>query len=161
MIEYQPNQKYKKDRYTIFLGGSIEMGNCDNWQQKIILDLQNENVILLNPRRDNFDHTQLQSIDNKYFRDQVNWELDGLSNADLIVINLLPGTYSPISLLEIGLFTKIDSNNDKMLICCPEGFWRKGNIEIISNRFGINLFQDYNSLLKGIKEKINLFCATS
>jgi len=40
MIEYQPNQKYKKDRYTIFLGGSIEMGNCDNWQQKIILDLR-------------------------------------------------------------------------------------------------------------------------
>jgi len=54
---------------------------------------------------------------------------------DLIIINLIPGTYSPISLLEIGLFTNLYSNNDNMIICCPEGFWRKGNIEIISNKF--------------------------
>jgi len=151
MTHYQPPQHYKKDKYTIFLGGSINMGDCEDWQSKMVDDLANEDVIILNPRRADFDATQIQSIGNEYFNSQVNWELDGLEKSDLIVMYLLPGTYAPISLLEIGLNTNINSTkNDKILICCPDKFWRKGNIEIICNRYGINLYEDYESLLSEV-----------
>lgn len=152
MITYQPPYPYNKDKYTIFLGGSIDMGNCENWQSRIINDLSNEDVILLNPRRDDFDETQVQSIKNEYFRNQVDWELEGLKNSDLIIMYLMPGTYSPISLLEIGLYTDINSIiNNKILICCPDGFWRKGNIEIICDKYRIPLYEDYESLIEEIK----------
>ena len=156
MKVYKAPQYYKKDRFTIFLGGSIEMGNCEDWQSKLTEDLSEQDIIILNPRRDDFDASQKQSIDNQYFNTQVNWELDGLMRSDLIIMYLLPNTMSPISLLEIGLYTDINSiNNDKLIICCPEGFWRKGNIEIVSKRFGIKLVTDYFSLLNEVLQKIN------
>ncbi len=156
MIVHYPPKLYKKEKFTIFLGGSIDMGNCENWQQKIIDDLKDEDVAFLNPRSDTFDITQKQSIHNEYFSNQVNWELDGLMNSDLIVMYLLPGTYSPISLMEIGLYTDINNYpNDKMLICCPDGFWRKGNIQIITKRYGIKLYDDYYSFFEEIKKRIN------
>ena len=34
----------------IFLGGSIDMGNVENWQAQIEMQLADMNVILLNPR---------------------------------------------------------------------------------------------------------------
>lgn len=157
MIVYKAPQSYKKDRFTIFLGGTIEMGNSEDWQNRITNDLSDQDVILLNPRRDDFDVTQEQSINNSYFLKQVNWELDGLMNSDLIIMYLLPNTLSPISLLEIGLMTdsQICRKNEKVIICCPDGFWRKGNIEIISKRFGIELVDDYFSLFTKVLEKIN------
>jgi Nucleoside 2-deoxyribosyltransferase like len=159
MIVYKAPQYYRKNKFTIFLGGSIEMGNCEDWQSKITQDLSDKDVILLNPRRDDFDSTQEQSINNPYFRNQVEWELDGLMRADLIIMYLLPNTLSPISLLEIGLmtdsFTCDRQNNDKIIICCPDGFWRKGNIEVVARRFGITLVNDYFSLITKVLEKIN------
>jgi hypothetical protein len=157
MIHYQSPKFYKKDRYTIFLGGSIDMGNCENWQQKLADDLKDEDVILLNPRSDIFDLTQEQSVKNDYFYNRVNWELDGLLHSDLIVMYLLPNTYSPISLMEIGLYTDINKfPNDKMIICCPDGFWRKGNVEIVCKRYGIKIYDDYFSFFEEIKKRIKL-----
>jgi hypothetical protein len=156
MKVYKAPKYYNKDRFTIFLGGTIEMGNCEDWQSKLTEDLSDQDIIILNPRRDDFDALQKQSIDNEYFNTQVNWELDGLMRADLIVMYLLPGTMSPISLLEIGLYTDINSSiNDKLIVCCPEGFWRKGNIEIVTRRYGIKLVTDYFSLFNEVLQKIN------
>lgn len=156
MQQIYPPNNYIKDKFTIFLGGSIDMDNCENWQEKITNDLLDEDAILLNPRRRDFDNTQEQSINNEYFNEQVNWELSGLENCDLIVMYLLPGTLSPISLMEIGLFTDVNSkNNGRMIICCPNGFWRRGNVEIVSERYGIKLFDSYDELLKEIKLRIN------
>jgi len=154
---YTPPFSYIKNRFTIFLGGTIELGKSEDWQAKMIRDLESEDIIILNPRRPDFDATQEQKIENPYFNGQVTWELEGLECSDLIIMNLLPGTYSPITLMEIGLFTNISlKENKNMIICCPEGFWRKGNVDIVSNRYGIELVTDYFSLISRVREKIRL-----
>lgn len=45
----------------------------------------------------------VQEASNPQFRQQVEWELNALSVADLIVFYFDPATRSPITLLELGL----------------------------------------------------------
>ncbi len=81
-------------------------------------------------------------------------ELDALDAADIIFMYFSPNTKSPISLLELGLY----ANTKKMLVCCPDGFWRKGNVEVVCERFDIPLFNNLNHateyLISMISKKI-------
>jgi len=137
----------------IFLAGSIEMGIAEDWQNRVVDQLKNEDVVIFNPRRDNWDSSWVQSKDNPEFRQQVEWELNALEKSDFIILYLDPDTKSPISLIEMGLF----ANSKKMFIVCPDGFWRKGNIDIVAERYHIpqfsNLEELVNKVLKNIKEK--------
>ena len=131
----------------VFLGGSIEMDKAERWQDRLIKDMAEYQVLFLNPRRDDFRVWEEQSISNAYFVEQVEWELSGLGSSDLIVFYLAPGTLSPITLLEIGLFCK-----DRLhIICCPDGFGRKGNIEIVSRMFNFNIVDTYDDLISYMK----------
>lgn len=138
---YNAPNKYEKtdNRLSIFLAGSIEMGKAENWQNKIIEKLSDFDVDILNPRRPDWDSSWEQSINNPQFNEQVNWELDNLASADFIFMYLQPGTLSPISLLEFGMFAHEYS---KLIVCCPDGFWRKGNVDIVCNKYDIELFDN-------------------
>lgn len=147
MEVYKAPQKYPIDKkLTVFLGGSIEMGKAELWQESLTEKLKDFDIRILNPRRDDYDGGQKQSIDNPYFKEQVDWELDGLDRSDLIVMYLQPDTLSPISIGEINLHINTMEWNKHMIICCPEGFWRKGNIEVLVDRF------PYHSTLVGTYE---------
>ena len=74
----------------VFLAGSIDMGQAEDWQALVAEKLADRTVILLNPRRDDWDSSWQQSIDNQPFRQQVDWELDGLDLADVILMYLGP-----------------------------------------------------------------------
>ncbi|KKQ35735.1 MAG: hypothetical protein US50_C0006G0008 [Candidatus Nomurabacteria bacterium GW2011_GWB1_37_5] len=144
MIEIKaPNKIPETSQIKIFLAGSIEMGIAEEWQEKVAKQLENEDIIILNPRRDNWDNSWTQSKDNPKFREQVEWELDSLAKSDYIILYLDPKTKSPISLLELGLHAK----SGKLLIVCPEGFWRKGNVDIVSEKYGFPQFDSLDSLL--------------
>lgn len=134
-----------KDLMTVFLAGSIEMGAAENWQQKVENYFSDNSIpmILLNPRRDDWDSSWHQEHENPQFYQQVNWELNALDSADLIILYFSPETMSPISLLELGLHAK----SEKLVVCCPPGFWRKGNVEIVCARYGIPLYEDLDLLL--------------
>jgi len=122
------------NRFTVFLAGSIEMGKAENWQAKMEKEFSKfDNVCLLNPRRDDWDSDWKQEITNPEFNQQVNWELDALEKADLIVFYFSPETQSPITLLELGLFAR----SGKLVVCCPNGFWRKGNIDIVCEKYNV------------------------
>lgn len=124
-----------KEKY-LFLAGSIEMGEAEDWQALVVGVLANTDWIILNPRRDEWDNTLEQSIKNEKFREQVEWELDGQDMADKILIYFAPDTKSPITLLELGLYAA----SGKVTVCCPSGFWRRGNIEMVCARYNIPLF---------------------
>jgi hypothetical protein len=115
---------------SIFLAGSIEMGTAENWQAKIEQSLP-DTLTILNPRRDNWDSSWTQIKSNPQFREQVEWELEGLERSDLVAMYFDPNTKSPISMLELGMFS------GKAVVCCPEGFWRKGNVDIFCERYDI------------------------
>lgn len=139
----------------IFLAGTIDMGNSTDWQQKIIDDFQDfhkeEEIVILNPRRKNWDSSWIQTIENKQFNDQVNWELDALEKSDFIIMFFDKNSKSPISMLELGLF----ADSKKMMVCCEEGFWRKGNIDIVCKRKEIPTFKSLDDLILELKNKIN------
>jgi len=127
----------------IFLAGSIEMGAAENWQVKVRNSLKDKNVMLFNPRRDDWDSTWIQSIKNQQFNEQVTWELTSLELADIILMYFDPQTKSPISLLELG----IHAQSGKMIVCCPDGFWRKGNVDIVCDRYKIKNFNSLDMLI--------------
>ena len=135
----------------MFLAGSIEMGTADDWQQSLVAALAPRDLTLLNPRRDEWDASWRQSIDEPKFRDQVEWELDGLERADLVVMWFAPETKSPITLLELGLTAR----TNKLIVGCPDGFWRKGNVEVVCARFGIPLASDWSAFVATVCAKLD------
>lgn len=140
-------------KYSIFLAGSIEMGVAENWQQKIVCDLAPFDVTLLNPRRDDWDTSWVQSIDNEQFKQQVDWELDNITTADLVIFYFDPNTASPITLLELGLCVGTFPNN--IVVYCPQGFYRKGNVDILCQRNDIVVFDTYDDFVLHIKNYLH------
>src|SRR6478609_8062091 len=122
---------------TIFLAGSIEMDKAINWQ-KICEEKLSNKFILFNPRRESWDNSWEQTIDNLQFNEQVSWELDALEKADIILMFFAANTKSPISLLEFGLYAR----SGKLKVIVEEGFWRKGNIDIVCQKYQIEQYKD-------------------
>jgi len=146
-----PNEFDMSDgNIKIFLAGSIEMGKAEDWQTKLSEDLKSYRITILNPRRDIFDKDLVQSIDTPAFYEQVSWELLAQENSDIIAMYFVPGTQSPISLLELGLFAR----SGKMIVCCPDGFWRKGNVEIVCQRYDVPFHNNYDTWLLNIKDRL-------
>ena len=146
-----PPQRFKPDgKFTIFLAGSIEMGKAVDWQLSTIETLRDYSVNILNPRRPDWDPSWVQSIHNPDFREQVEWELRCLSMSDLILMYLQPETMSPISMLELGLY----ANTGKLVVCCPNGFWRKGNIDIVCEHHRIVQCNDLREMKTFVQNRI-------
>lgn len=135
----------------MFLAGSIEMGKAEAWQERIAKDLANYDVVLYNPRRENWDASWKQSIENPQFVEQVTWELDHIESADVAVFYFDPTTMSPITLMELGY---VFGNNSyaKVFVCCPDGYWRKGNVEVMCERAEIDVLNSYDELITAIKD---------
>ena len=141
-------------RPSVFLAGSIEMGAAENWQTDMSFFFQKLGFDVFNPRRDDWDSSWEQKYENPQFYQQVTWELNALEKADLIVMYFAPNTKSPISLLEFGMFAKIGS---KMRVICPEEFWRKGNVDIVCDRYGIPLYTNWTTFKLDISEEYTTF----
>jgi len=142
---------------SIFLAGSIEMGKAINWQSAMAAALSHLPITILNPRRDDWDGSWKQDIENKQFKEQVDWEMDNLNKADVIALYFQPDTMSPISLLELGMHAH-DAGiaGKKLVVCCPEGFWRRGNVQIVCHRYGIELVSTREELIEKVKAKLEI-----
>jgi len=151
-IEIQaPNElKPKKGFVSVFLAGSIEMGKAEEWQQEVIDGLENEPIIFLNPRRDDWDSSWEQTKESKEFKLQVTWELTALEFADAIVMYFDPATKSPISLLELGLHAR----PKKMIVFYPKGFWKKGNVDITCDRYNVTQVDSFKGLISALKKLV-------
>jgi hypothetical protein len=129
-------------RKSVFLAGSIEMGVAENWQDRVGKFFHDLGYDIFNPRREEWDSSWDQKFENPQFYQQVNWELNALESADLVIMYFDPSTKSPISLLELGLFAR----SGKLRVVCPDGFWRKGNVEITCNYYKIPLHNNLETL---------------
>lgn len=133
----------KFERPSIFLAGSIDSGTAEFWQHTFIAACQHEPVILLNPRREHWPAAAAQRLDNPTFHEQVEWELRAMERADLIALYFAPESRAPISLLEMGLWAR----SGKLLVACPDGYWKKGNVEMVCARYQVPLFGNLNQLI--------------
>jgi hypothetical protein len=135
---------------SVFLAGSIAMGLAEPWQAELEQALADLPVVILNPRRDEWDASWEQSIDNPVFRQQVEWELEAQERASVIAMYFAPATQAPITLLELGLFAR----SGKLAVCCPAGFWRRGNVEVVCARYGVPLVAELPQLVQAVRRRI-------
>ena len=131
---------------SVFLAGSIEQGKAIDWQEQCEKELK-DLLNVFNPRRDAWDSSWEQSINNPEFYEQVAWELEALEQADHIILYLAENTKSPISLLEFGLHAR----TNKLLVVCHPNFWRKGNIDIVCEKYQIVQFNNLSEALNHLK----------
>jgi len=138
------------DRPRVFLGGSIDMGKAVDWQAQMIAALADQDVVILNPRRPDWNPAWKPVADEPEFRRQVEWELAALESADVVVLYLTPGSQAPISLLEMGLHAR----TGKLIVLCPEGFWRKGNVDITAQKYGVKQVESLEALIAEVKARV-------
>ena len=135
-------EERNSDLLSVFLAGSIEMDKAIDWQaecEKALFISHN----VFNPRRESWDSSWKQEASNPKFSEQVNWELNALEQADVVIMFFAANTKSPISLLEFGLYAQ----SKKMLVVCENGFWRKGNVDVVCQRYNIPQYENLNELL--------------
>jgi nucleoside 2-deoxyribosyltransferase-like protein len=157
MVEHRPPAPWSvhNGTHTVFLAGSIEMGAAEDWQSRLVAALP-EHAVALNPRRADWDASWTQSIADPQFRAQVEWELDALERATSIAMWFAPDTRAPITLLELGLHAR----SGKLVVGCPPGFWRRGNIEVVCARFAIPLASDWAAFVAAVRERTSCTRAT-
>jgi hypothetical protein len=149
-VEAKAPKRIELKTPSVFLAGSIEMGKARLWQDEMTKNLSDLPVAVLNPRREDWNKEWKQETDFKPFREQVDWEMDYLNDVDVIALYFEPGTMSPISLLELGLHAA----SGKVIVCCPEGFWRKGNVQIVCIRYNLELVETMEELLVKTRERL-------
>jgi hypothetical protein len=138
--------KYTKNKFTIFLAGAIDMGQAEDWQTRVTKGLEDLDTLILNPRRDDWDSSWKQEKTDPQFSEQVNWEQDGIEASDLILVVFTKDSKAPITFLELGMNIK---NN--ILVFCPTGFYRKGNVDICCERNGVPVYEDLDELIKDVR----------
>lgn len=135
---------------SLFLAGSIDMGMAEPWQSRVEVAMADMDVTIWNPRRDDWDSSWKQSLDNPKFVEQVDWELRGLECADVVLMYFSPTSQAPITLLELGLCADLGT----LVVGCPEGYWRKGNVDMVCRRHNIPMAADLESLIELAKDKL-------
>lgn len=131
---------------SVFLAGSIEMGKAKDWQAGAADRIGVGNRLILNPRREDWDSKWTQDYSNPHFREQVQWELSALDRVENILVHLQHDTLSPITLMEIGLHAR----HRRMFISCPEGFWRRGNVQTVAIHYRVPLFDDLDTAIDAL-----------
>ncbi len=137
-----------KSRKKVFLSGSIDNGSATDWQAVVAGKLDREDIIIFNPRRDGWNGEIEQSATTREFVEQVEWELNAMNIADIILMHFEPGTKSPITLLELGLYAGL--NPEKLVVHCPEGFWKKGNVDVVCRFYGIKTVVDIDEMVGSV-----------
>lgn len=150
-----PPMRVQRDltKVDVFLAGSIEMGKASDWQTMLGFILSQEDAVgrVFNPRRKDWDNSWEQSPQNAHFNEQVNWELDHIEQSDIVFVNFVPGTMSPVTLAELGFLL---GRHKFPIVCCPKDFWRSGNVQIMCERESVLCFENYEQSVEVLIECI-------
>ena len=64
---------------------------------------------------------------------------------------------SPITLLELGLFAQ----TKKLIVCCPDGFWRRGNVQVVCARYNVPLVDSLEALIALAQQRVQQIVANA
>lgn len=159
IIEVRPDNevKYDKNKFKIFLAGTIDDGRSEKWQNKLLSDMtfyhltkdseedlgtgcdfslgsdREQDIVVFNPRRDDWD----DSWEDEKIEEQIRWEQEKMDEADIIVMVLIDDSKSPISLLELGIY----GPQGKLFVFCTDKFYRFLNVKLTCEKYWIDLYQ--------------------
>jgi len=61
-----------------------------------------------------------------------------------------PATHAPITLCELGLLAR----SGRLLVACPDGYFRKGNVEVVCARYSVPLLPDLATLIAALRARL-------
>jgi len=143
------------DEKSVFLAGSIDYEAASegrpSWRELLIASLSHLPITFYNPSRADWDSTWKEDIADPRFLEQTTWELDMMERATVITLCIHDAkAKAPISLLELGL----GAPSGKMVVACVDGFWRRGNVQVVCQRFGIQMLDDPQDLAVAVERKL-------
>ncbi len=147
---------YPKQGYKSFLGGVIDMGQGEPWHDTVIEALKGYDVTIISPKRDGWESSWEQSLENAQFVEQVEWELEAQESSDLRLYVFASSekeakkSKAPITLMELGLHA-----SDNTVVCCPDGYYRKGNVDVVCRWFDIPVYSTLDELLADLKTTLD------
>lgn len=117
--KYSSNYKPEPGETSLFLGGGIT--GCEDWQKKICHLLKDTDLVIINPRRENWMNDENES------KKQIEWEYHHLNMATKIMFWFSPETLCPITLFEYGKWLV---KNKPIFVGCHVDYKRKVDVEI-------------------------------
>jgi hypothetical protein len=152
-VIFAPSEEAPRHSKSIFLAGTTSKVDITDWRETLSASLSKHPVTIYNPYRADWDSTWREDVNFTPYREQVMWELDKQAKADLVVVYFHPATQAPVSLLEFGLSAKVPG---KVIAVCPEGYWKRGNVQIVSEVYGVELLDNFEKLKGAIVESLSL-----
>lgn len=150
-VIYAPSEAAPVGVKSVFLAGTTNRVDTTDWRETLASSLSEAPITVYNPYRTDWDSTWSEDIDFAPYREQVEWELDKQEKADMVAVYFHPATQAPIALLELGLCAKASG---KAIVCCPEGYWKRGNVQIVCQKFGIETVESVEELGKAILRRL-------
>lgn len=147
-IVFAPNP-YIKTGATLFLSGCIDQPP-ETWRATLSAALAHLPITILDPVRTDWDSSWRETPSFAPFKEQVDWELEGLEKADVVAIYFGETTQSPITLMELGLSAK----SGKCVVACPEGYGKRANVQIVCARYGIQVLDSVGDLADAVVRKL-------
>lgn len=136
---------------SVFLAGTIaKTARGVDWRDAMIEALSHLPVTIFNPLRPDWDSSWKEVAEFHPFREQVEWELDMQDHADIVFVYYGPGTEAPISLLELGLAARVG----KAMVACHRDYKKRGNVHIVSQRLGFDLFDADEDFISSVVKKV-------
>jgi len=105
-----------------------------NWRNVLTTLLAPLPITILNPHRSDWDSSWTEDPFFQPFAEQVAWEQDMQSVADLIVVYLGSETDAPVSLMEFGMAV---GRGKKMIVGIERGYRKSGYVVVVCQRGGV------------------------
>jgi hypothetical protein len=147
-VIHKPPIKPQINKPSVVLYGGIQPE--PSWQTSLAASLSDLPIDILDPRRDDWDSSWVEDISFPKFKEQVEWEMDYAKIADVIVFYFPFDAKTPVALLELGLH----AGTGKALVCCPRGFYKRGNVQVVCQRYGIDLVETLDDLEEKVRTRL-------
>lgn len=120
-IEAPSEYKFQDLRNSVFLAGGIT--DCPDWQQEMVKMFANDDITILNPRRQNF-----PIEDPKAAMKQITWEHFALRASEMISFWFPCETICPIILYELGAWSMVSEK--PIFVGVHPDYQRRVDVEI-------------------------------
>jgi hypothetical protein len=131
----------------VFLAGTIANGDAPDWQTDVANRLTDLPVYVLNPRRADWN----PDADTEAKKAQIDWEFEGQLNSHVIIYNFVPGYQSPVTLLELGMFSR---SNNRIIVCCPQNYDYFLNVDFLCKNLEIPIFENIDDAVEKARSDI-------
>ena len=108
----------------------MDIDKPNSWRRQSI-DFLQSNYHIFDPT-----HKEHYTLNELQMKKHVEWEVDALNIADIIMLNFLPNALSPISLVELGLHVA----SGKLIVICPKEFYQSCYVTTLCKKYKTPIF---------------------